>query len=288
MRQDRATQGRKAGTAMPRDRRWAVVAGLLASVLAGGCATGPQDRTPAAPNHAEAPGSPVVAADDEAAAAPAAMFPGWRGFALPGKRLTDYRLAERDGRPALHARSERSASMARRSLNASMADLGDFAFSWWVPRLIPDAVLGDRDRDDSPVRVVLAFDGDHSRLPLKERLQFELAEALTGERPPYATLMYVWDPRRATGEVIVSPRTDRIRKLVVETGETRLKRWVDYRRDVLADYRRVYGEEPGALLAVGVMTDSDNTQSRAEAWYGEPAFLRKVGKAGHTIVADAH
>ena len=42
-----------------------------------------------------------------------------------------------------------------------------------------------------------------------------LAEVLTGEEPPYATLMYVWCNKREPGTVIHSPRTDRIRKIVL-------------------------------------------------------------------------
>lgn len=96
----------------------------------------------------------------------------------------------------------------------------------------------------------------------------ELAHALTGEPMPYATLMYVWCNRRAAGEVIVNPRTDRIRKLVLESGPRKLDRWLDYERDVRADFERVFGEAPGALLAVGIMTDTDNTRSQTVAWYG--------------------
>jgi hypothetical protein len=41
---------------------------------------------------------------------------------------------------------------------------------------------------------------------------------------------------------------------------------------VRADFRRAFGEEPGALLAVGVLTDTDNTDGHAEAWYGDIRF----------------
>ena len=199
--------------------------------------------------------------------------PGWSGMSLPGKRATLYGAAQQDGRPAIHALSVRSASMLRKAMTVTPEQLHDFRFSWWVPAMIPGAALGVAETDDAPVRVVLAFEGDHSKLSMRDRMQFDLAEAVTGERPPYATLMYVWDPRRAADEVVHSPRTDRIRKVVVESGSARLKRWCEYRRDVVADFRRAYGEEPGRLVAVGVMTDSDNTQSQAEAWYGEPRFV---------------
>jgi hypothetical protein len=129
--------------------------------------------------------------------------------------------------------------------------------------------MAERDGDDAPVRLVLAFDGDHAKLSARNRLMFELAETLSGERLPYATLMYVWEPRAPVESVIVNSRTDRIRKIVVESGPANLGQWRDYRRNIAEDYRRAFGEEPGSLLAVAYMTDSDNTQSDAEAWYGE-------------------
>jgi hypothetical protein len=90
---------------------------------------------------------------------------------------------------------------------------------------------------------------------------------------PYATLMYVWCNRREPGTVIRNPRTERIRKLVVESGPRRLNRWLEYERDIRADYERAFGEKPGALVGIAIMTDSDNTRSRAQAWYGPVRFV---------------
>ena len=115
---------------------------------------------------------------------------------------------------------------------------------------------------------MFAFGGDTSRLPMRTRALFELAEALTGERPPYATLMYVWDAQAPVGSVIVNPRSDRIRKIVVDSGPAELRRWRQHRRNLAADFRLAFGEEPGALASIAVMTDSDNTRSRAASWYG--------------------
>jgi hypothetical protein len=84
--------------------------------------------------------------------------------------------------------------------------------------------------------------------------------------------MYVWDTRAAAGSLVVNPRSDRIRKIVVESGATHLGQWRSYTRNVREDFVRAFGEEPGALIGVAVMTDTDNTQSRAEAWYGEIRF----------------
>ena len=102
----------------------------------------------------------------------------------------------------------------------------------------------------------------------------ELAHALTGEPMPYATLMYVWCNHSAPGTVLTNTRTSRIRKLVLESGPGNLNRWLDYERDVRADFIKAYGEEPGALVSIGIMTDTDNTESSATAWYGPLRHVR--------------
>lgn len=101
----------------------------------------------------------------------------------------------------------------------------------------------------------------------------ELVRAVTGEEMPYATLMYVWGNKRAVGTVIHSARTDRIRKIVVESGSSGLGRWLEYERDVRADFERAFGEAPGPLVGVAIMTDTDNTRSSATAWYGPVRLL---------------
>jgi len=193
-------------------------------------------------------------------------------FTLPGKAATSYSARLADGRWVLHARSEQSASMYRRALRIEPDQLGKLTFSWKTASMLPDADVRQSDTEDAVVRVMLAFDGDAGRLSPRTRMMFDLMQSLSGEPPPFATLMYVWDGRAEVDSVVLNKRSDRIRKIVLESGPAHLGQWRSYERDVRADYRRAFGEDPGALIGVAVMTDSDNTQSRAEAWYGEIAF----------------
>jgi hypothetical protein len=237
---------------------WTVLAALAAALA--GCATPP----PPAPDIAASPWGQAALGPARAAS----MRPSWTHYPLPGKAPTRFQYERADGREAIVATAQSAASMLRRSLRVEPADLGGVRFSWKVPELIAQADLARRDRADSPVRVILAFEGDRSRLSDRERATGELVRTLTGEEMPYATLMYVWCNERAPGSVIRSSRSDRIRKLVVESGEGNLNRWMDYERDIRADYRLAFGEEPGALVGIAIMTDSDNTRSTARAWYG--------------------
>lgn len=192
----------------------------------------------------------------------------WHEVRIPGKQPTLYRRGRRDGRDAIEAVAERSASMWRRRLDLAPDRIGHAAFSWWVPALIASSNVAAVETEDAPARVLFGFGGDLKRLPQRTRMMFELAEGLTGEMPPYATLMYVWDRVAPVGQVVINPRTDRIRKLVLDSGDAQLGRWRDHRRDLAADFRLLYGEDPGPLISVALMTDADNTGQVARAWYG--------------------
>jgi hypothetical protein len=219
------------------------------------------------------PEAPVAAAGLTAtpwtiASSNALGAPAWQHYKLPGKQPSQFSYVRKDGRDAMAAHSKSSASMVRQAVRIEPEELGSVRFSWKVPDLIAQADMALRESDDSPVRIVLAFEGDRSKFSGKNAMLSELARALTGEELPYATLMYVWCNTRQPGSVIVNPRTDRIRKLVVESGTGRLRQWVDYERNIRADYEKAFGEAPGALVGIGIMTDSDNTRSTTQAWYG--------------------
>lgn len=215
------------------------------------------------------PGSkPAAASLPAPQAVPVAASSGWRHYPLPSKKPTLYAYELTDGRHTMKAKSASSASMLRQAARREAAALGKVHFSWKVPRLIPGADLALRETHDSPVRVVLTFEGDRTGFSMKNAMLSELSLALTGEALPYATLMYVWCNQCAPGSVLTNPRTDRIREIVMESGPANLGRWMDYQRDVRADFQSAFGEAPGALLDVGIMTDTDNTKQEAVAWYG--------------------
>lgn len=224
----------------PARRRWLT---LAAAATLAGCASKPPDR----------------AEPDE-----------WHHFVLPGKRATRYTRSSQEGKVAWLATADASASLWRRRLRQTPVTARTrVEFSWWVPALIAAADLTRAEAADAPVRVAFAFDGDVSRLPLRSRMQFQLAETLTGEAPPYATLMYVWDNHAALESILPGARSDRVRKIVVERGDTHLRQWRNYRRALKTDYERAFQEPPGTLIGVALLTDTDNTGGKAHAWYGD-------------------
>ena len=200
----------------------------------------------------------------------------WEPMPIPGKPRTQFRQASIDGRKSTEAEARSSASMLLQRVRVDAQQLGRLSFQWRVDQLVEGADMQQREREDSPARVVLAFDGDRSQFSARNTMLNELTRALTGEEMPYATLMYVWSNDLPVESVIVNPRSDRIRKIVVESGPVRLKQWLHYTRDVQADFQKAFGEAPQTLQGVAIMTDSDNTQGFARAWYGEMRLDAKL------------
>jgi hypothetical protein len=61
----------------------------------------------------------------------------------------------------------------------------------------------------------------------------------------------------------------------IKLGAGGIRQWRSYRRDIVADFERVYGAAPGRLIGVAVVTDSDNTRQQIRAWYGDIRMLAR-------------
>lgn len=244
---------------------------LLILVLLSACTT-PAVQTPDAVRTQPAGTGPILSPAVQQATQTLLRTPEtvhlWEPFPLPGKVFAPFEATQVLGRQALGVSANESVSILRQRTDSAPVQAGQLNFAWKVDALAAGADLSDAEYEDSPVRVVLAFDGDRTRLSSRVHMLSELTRLLTGEPLPYATLAYVWSNTEPVGTVILNPRTDRIRKLVVASGTEALGQWRDHQRDVQADFVRAFGETPGPLLAVALMTDTDNTQSRLSAWYG--------------------
>lgn len=209
--------------------------------------------------------------------APGGLPAEWEPLVLGRKKKSsEYQLIEEAGRTVLHAYADKASSGLRHQVNIDINKKPWLAWSWKTSALIPTADNTQRETEDSPVRIVLAFDGDHDKLSLMDTILFDTAKLLTGHELPYATLMYIWENKAPVGTVIANTRTGRIQMLVAESGPEKVGQWVQYKRNVAQDYERIFGEKPGRLIGVGVMTDTDNTGQKVEAWYGDIRLMREA------------
>jgi hypothetical protein len=105
------------------------------------------------------------------------------------------------------------------------------------------------EKDDYAARLYVIF----------PRLAFNLTRCLE----------YIWDKDMTVGTIVTSPYSDNIKLIVAESGSDNLSKWVYEERNIYEDYKKAFGREPGHVGAVAIMTDTDNTQSKAEAHYKE-------------------
>lgn len=256
--------GASSGPASPEQTRRAWCLGAAAALGLGGCASPPRPAAPARP------GAPLpFSTSTGIGGLPAGWYAEQLRRNLPA---THYALADQDGRRVMHAVADSSTSALRCEVDIDPLQLPWLEWAWRVDEVPASATVADDERDDSPARVMVAFDGDAALIPLRDRLFQDQVELFTGVLLPFAMLMYVWDGQAPTESVLRYQRSGRIRYLVVESGSGATGQWRHYRRNVVDDYRRVFGAEPGRISSVGVATDSDDLKIRTEAWFGDLRF----------------
>jgi hypothetical protein len=172
-----------------------------------------------------------------------------------------------DRRGVLRASADRSASMYAATLKAPNRTPMTLSWEWKADALVPGADNRKKAREDAPLRVIVAFDGDFASLPEVEQKRFKRAKKLTGRTLPYAVLMYIWSDQVAAGSVIPSAHTSQVKMIAVASGQGGLGAWQSVKRNLADDFRLAYGSEPGPVLGVAVMTDTDNTGTKAVGEY---------------------
>ncbi len=177
----------------------------------------------------------------------------WESRAFAGR--TDYRIGVHEGRTAVQATADSSASGIYREIQIDLARTPILEWWWQVESTVATDDPRQRSGDDYAARVYVVFP---SRLFWRT-----------------TTVNYVWaDADEQIDDAWPNPYTANAQMLVVRAGDGEAGQWVRERRDVRADYQRLFGRPPPeGKLAVAIMTDTDDTQSVARAWFADLRFL---------------
>ncbi|HEX9278138.1 MAG TPA: DUF3047 domain-containing protein [Casimicrobiaceae bacterium] len=194
----------------------------------------------------------------------------WKQVSLASfKNNTDYALVVEDGAVVLRATAHNAASVLAARADFDPHQFPMLSWRWKVAQGIAAANTAEQSKEDAPARLMVAFAGDMSKLPFKERATASAAQSISGQALPYATLMYVWGSKVAIDSITTSSRSSRVRMLAVATDDQGIGRWQSYARNLAEDFKRAFGEEPGKVTSIQVMTDTDNTGADAQAYYGD-------------------
>jgi hypothetical protein len=197
---------------------------------------------------------------------------GWKG--LPFRRIarqTAYTVLQDEGRPAVRARSECAASLLYLPLDVDLQRTPRLQWAWKVAEGLSVADERSEHGDDFAARVYVMFRFDSDHASLWERTRHAIATALYGDIVPGSAISYVWSSHEPAGTHWDNPFQAESKMLSLGSG-TPLP-WTTETVDIVHDYVRLFGREPAPLLALGIMTDSDNSCQQATAYYADFKFL---------------
>lgn len=176
---------------------------------------------------------------------------GWEEKRFEGE--TEYRLFRLHNLTSLRAMSNASASGRYKKVKIDLSKTPNLHWAWKVDNLLKGVNEQTKSGDDYPARVYVVFSGG---------LFFWRTRAIN----------YVWSSNQAIGTTWPNAFTKNAKMIAVESGPEQLGRWITEQRNVAEDYRKLFGEEPGKVDALAIMTDTDNSKQRAIAWYGDIWF----------------
>jgi len=176
---------------------------------------------------------------------------GWEKKIFKGE--TVYAPVIDEGRPALKAESRATASALIYRISLDPVTYPRLSWSWKIARTIRKGDERTKAGDDYTARVYVVFPS----------VLFWRTRAVN----------YIWANRLPRGAFLPNAYTGNAVMVAVESGDGNAGRWVDEERDLVEDYRRAFGEDPSRIGAVAIMTDTDNTEEQAVAWYGAIRFL---------------
>lgn len=180
---------------------------------------------------------------------------GWEPKLFKGS--TEYLLQQENGRTVVKATSHAAASGMVRKIHFDPTTHRYLRWSWKIAGTIKGGDEKSKAGDDYAARLYVIFPG---------RFFWQMK-----------AINYIWANTLPKGEHVPSLFASDSKMLAVESGNGKAGQWVPEERDLLADYRLLFGTDPQGVDAVAIMTDTDNTGGSAEAWYGEIS-LSTVGK----------
>lgn len=254
--------------------RTGIIVSVAISVALAGCASAPI-------NDSEPRGTSVASFSSPPAGN--GLPGGWQDWIMSRLlKKTEYKVINENGTHVLEARSESAASGLLQEVLIDPNIQRHISWRWKAPQLIPAADNTRRNADDSPVRIVIAFDGDKKKFDFEDRAMADMVKLFSGREMPYATIMYIWENKLPVGTVLENAHSSRAKMIVAESGPKRVGQWLTMTRDVLEDFRQAYGEEPGKIISVGVMTDTNTTSSKVTAYYGDIMFSETLANNAKT------
>jgi len=180
---------------------------------------------------------------------------GWKGQNW-GSPKYDFRIVTQSGRKAIQLKSANDSSTISKEVKVDVKTSPIVQWSWQVVTLPKGGDARKSATDDEAAQIYVTF----PRFPSAVRSRI---------------ISYIWDTTAPVGSIFKSEKTGLVTYVVVRSGPADLGKWLTESRNVLEDYKKIYGEAPAEDVgAISIAIDSNDTNSTAESYFGE-IFFRK-------------
>jgi DUF3047 family protein len=157
--------------------------------------------------------------------------------------------------PTIYMKSNSSSSALAKEINFNIKDYPYLNWRWKVTKTPPKGDVRARSTDDQAAQIYVVF----PRWP-----------AMVNSR----LIGYIWDSNAQAGSYVASTKQSNTKYYIVKSGAKDLGKWFQEKRNVYADYKRWFHEEPPPVGSVSIMINSQNTGSSAESYIGDIYFTK--------------
>src|SRR5258705_6256640 len=180
---------------------------------------------------------------------------GWKGQSW-GSPKYEFRIVSQGGRKVLHLKSNNDSSTVSKEVKVDVKSHPVLTWSWQAVTLPKGGDARKSATDDQAAQLYVTF----PRFPSQVRSRI---------------ISYIWDSTAPPGAAFTSEKTGLVTYVVVRAGPAHLRKWLTESRNVLEDYKKIYGEAPAeGGGAVSISIDPNHTRSPPEASFGEILFRK--------------
>ncbi len=172
------------------------------------------------------------------------------------KSTYHYKIMEEQGNHFLRFEGNRGKHMSYPLINNDSINIKEtpiLSWSWRIHDIPEGANEDDSDKNDVAASIYVAF--DMGRVALFKKVP--------------KTIRYTWSSTLPVGTEL-SKFYGNQKIIVVGSGEEKSGDWLTFERNIVEDYKRLFGDEPPAKpLAILILSDANNTQNKSKADYDD-------------------
>jgi len=184
---------------------------------------------------------------------------GWKlvsYFAIPPTQYS------KTGKGIIKAESLGTRSSLFKEVGKKEKDLPNLSWGWKISNVVRSAIETRKDRFDAAARVMVVFGKGGGFRGF-------------GGEPSGIKIEYIWATHLPKGHIFDHPGEKNCKIFVLESGEAKVGQWIYEKRNIRKDYKTAFGSEAEGVLAIGIQTDTDQSNEMVTAYYTEPVLKKK-------------